>query len=143
MEALLLPARFLTTIAHVLLVIALLEANVKAALPDRCGGLTTDSRCRSVYNTQNARLVVGLSVSLALLVAEFVSLFAGVSMFCRPLNAFYTLCHGLAALLLALFGAGEWHPATFWWIFGFLTVPPPIMEGAQVLRIVVLNKLEY
>ena len=41
--------------------------------------------------------------SVACFAVEYVCLFAGVSLFFRGLNAFYTLLHFLGAILVALF----------------------------------------
>ncbi|KAK3547866.1 hypothetical protein QTP86_031941, partial [Hemibagrus guttatus] len=72
----LVPARFLTLIAHLVIVITIFwsrENNVKACLP-----LTYTVE---EYNVEDIRLVVALSVTLGLFAIELAGFFSGASMF--------------------------------------------------------------
>ncbi|KAI4880593.1 hypothetical protein NFI96_012199 [Prochilodus magdalenae] len=72
----LVPARFLTVIAHLVIVIAIFwsrENSVKACLPL--------DYTNEEYSLEDTRLVVGLSVTLGLFAVELAGFFSGVSMF--------------------------------------------------------------
>ncbi|KAJ6653040.1 hypothetical protein lerEdw1_010126 [Lerista edwardsae] len=72
----LVPARFLTLTAHLVIVITIFwsrEANVQASLPLQC--------TQKEYDSRDTELVVALSVTLGLFVVELAGFFSGVSMF--------------------------------------------------------------
>uniref|UniRef100_A0A087YA27 Transmembrane protein 107 n=1 Tax=Poecilia formosa TaxID=48698 RepID=A0A087YA27_POEFO len=72
----LVPARFLTLIAHLVIVITIFwsrENNVKACLPL--------DFTQEQYDTEDKKLVVGLGVTLGLFAIELTGFFSGVSMF--------------------------------------------------------------
>ncbi|XP_017563559.1 transmembrane protein 107 like isoform X1 [Pygocentrus nattereri] len=151
----LVPTRFLTLIAHLVIVIIIFwsrENNVKACLPL--------DYTNEEYTLEDTRLVVALSVSLGLFAVELVGLFSGASMFNNnqgllcifargasiwefwsktPLH-FTTACHasGSVALLFLLFE--QWTCSIYWWIFGFCSVVPAIYEMILLFAVFGLKK---
>uniref|UniRef100_A0A6I8N731 Transmembrane protein 107 n=1 Tax=Ornithorhynchus anatinus TaxID=9258 RepID=A0A6I8N731_ORNAN len=72
----LVPSRFLTLVAHLVIVITMFwsrEINVRASLPLEF--------TKEEYDSQDRQLVIALSVTLGLFVVELAGFFSGISMF--------------------------------------------------------------
>ncbi|XP_062871685.1 transmembrane protein 107 like [Trichomycterus rosablanca] len=131
----LVPARFLTLIAHLVIVIVILwsrENNVRACLPLF---FTVDD-----YNTEDLRLVVGLSVTLGLSALELAGFFSGVSMFNNNQGLLSTACHASGAISLLFFLFEQWTCTLYWWIFSFCSVIPAIYEIILFIAVIGLKK---
>ncbi|XP_061838538.1 transmembrane protein 107 like isoform X4 [Nerophis lumbriciformis] len=110
----LIPARFLTIIAHLVIVITIFwtrENNVKACLPLEF--------TQEQYNSEDSKLVVALSVTLALFAIELVGFFSGVSMFNSSQGLLSTGGHASGTVALLFFLFERWECAIYWWILAF------------------------
>ncbi|KAL7864943.1 hypothetical protein AOLI_G00163630 [Acnodon oligacanthus] len=131
----LVPARFLTLTAHLVIVITIFwsrENNVKACLPL--------DYTNEEYRVEDTRLVVALSVSLGLFAVELAGFFSGASMFNNNQGLLSTACHasGSVALLFWLFE--QWTCSIYWWIFGFCSVVPALYEMILLFAVFGLKK---
>ncbi|XP_074839277.1 transmembrane protein 107 isoform X1 [Carettochelys insculpta] len=119
----LVPARFLTLMAHLVIVITIFwsrENNVQASLPLQYS--------QQQYERQDVELVVALSVTLGLFAVELAGFLGGVSMFNNMQSLLSTGAHGSAALALLFFLFQRWESSYYWWIFAFCSALPAAFE---------------
>ncbi|XP_048118120.1 transmembrane protein 107-like isoform X4 [Alosa alosa] len=110
----LVPARFLTLIAHLVIVITIFwsrENNVRASLPLQF--------TKEEYDQEDTRLVIGLSVTLGLFFIELSGFFSGVSMFNSSQALLSLAAHCSASICLSFFVFQKWQCWTYWFIFAF------------------------
>ncbi|XP_042279885.1 transmembrane protein 107 like isoform X3 [Thunnus albacares] len=94
----LVPARFLTIIAHLVIVITIFwsrENNVKACLPL--------DFTQEQYDNEDRKLVVALAVTLGLFAIELAGFFSGVSMFNSSQGLLSLAVHCSASVSLSFF----------------------------------------
>ncbi|XP_030622530.1 transmembrane protein 107 isoform X2 [Chanos chanos] len=102
------PARFLTLIAHLVIVITIFWSrsnNVQACLPLDFS--------EEEYNTEDTRLVVALSVTLGLFGVELAGFFSGVSMFNHSQSLLSLAAHCSASICLSFFVFQKWECWTY------------------------------
>ncbi|GMH39412.1 hypothetical protein BSKO_07310 [Bryopsis sp. KO-2023] len=99
-EEVILPARFLTTVAHLVTVIAVLDG--------REYFVARSMGANGSYGKENKQLEVMACVALACLVVEFLGLLSGLTIFMRGLNCFHTFMHFFGAVLTWLFMEEHW-----------------------------------
>ncbi|CAH1776241.1 unnamed protein product [Owenia fusiformis] len=131
----LVPARFLTLTAHLILVIVILwsrEENVKSCLP-----LTYT---QDEYTFKDNQLIIGLSVALGLFVLELVGFFGGFSTFMPSQAMISTAAHASGAVAMSFFIFDLWECDTYWWIFGFCSAFPALTEIIVLLGVLVFHK---
>ncbi|KAI5095594.1 transmembrane protein 107 [Silurus meridionalis] len=131
----LVPARFLTLIAHLVIVITIFwsrDNSVKACLP-----LTFTAE---QYNLEDMRLVVALSVTLGLFAVELAGFFSGASMFDSNQGLLSTACHASGSVALLFFLFEQWTCYIYWWIFGFCSVIPALYEMILLIAVCGLKK---
>ncbi|KAK2144773.1 hypothetical protein LSH36_732g01050 [Paralvinella palmiformis] len=119
----LVPARFLTIVAHLVLIIVLFWSrgdNVQACLPKYY--------TNTEYERKDTQLIIGLSVSLGLFLLELIGFIGGLSMFLPTQGFISTFSHASAAVSLAYFIQDSWECDTFWYIFSFCSCLPAIVE---------------
>ncbi|XP_038624894.1 aurora kinase C-like isoform X2 [Tachyglossus aculeatus] len=110
----LVPSRFLTLVAHLVIVITMFwsrEINVRACLPPVF--------TREEYDSQDRQLVIALSVTLGLFVVELAGFFSGISMFNGTQSLLSVAAHGSASVSLSFFIFERWECVTYWYIFAF------------------------
>ncbi|XP_038146154.1 transmembrane protein 107 like isoform X3 [Cyprinodon tularosa] len=110
----LVPARFLTIIAHLVIVITIFwsrENNVKACLPL--------DFTQEEYETEDKKLLVALGVTLGLFAIELAGFFSGVSMFNSSQSLLSTGVHASASVALLFFLFEHWECDIYWWILAF------------------------
>uniref|UniRef100_A0A673MYN2 Transmembrane protein 107 n=1 Tax=Sinocyclocheilus rhinocerous TaxID=307959 RepID=A0A673MYN2_9TELE len=110
----LVPARFLTLIAHLVIVIIIFwsrENSVRACLPL--------DYTNEEYSLEDTRLVVALSVTLGLFAVELVGFLCGVSMFNNNQALLSIGCHASGSVALLFFLFEQWTCSIYLWIFGF------------------------
>ncbi|XP_056589500.1 transmembrane protein 107 like [Triplophysa dalaica] len=123
MEITLVPARFLTLIGHLVIVIIIFwsrENSVRACLPLDY----TDEE----YRSEDTRLVVALSVTLGLFAIELLGFFSGVSLFNNNQALLSIGCHASGCVSLLFFLFEQWTCSIYWWIFAFCSVMPALYE---------------
>ncbi|XP_028833426.1 transmembrane protein 107-like isoform X2 [Denticeps clupeoides] len=131
----LVPARFLTLTAHLVVVITIFwsrENNVRACLPL--------DFTQEEYNAEDMRLVVALSVTLGLFFIEFVGFFSGVSMFNKSQSLLSTASHASASVSLLFFLFEQWPCGIYWWILAFCSGIPAFVEIILFIAVFGLKK---
>nr|XP_061789227.1 transmembrane protein 107-like isoform X2 [Nerophis lumbriciformis] len=119
----LVPARFLTIIAHLVIVITIFwtrEYNVEACLPLEF--------TQEQYNREDLKLVVGLSVTLVLFAIELAGFFSGVSMFNACQGLLSTGAHASASVALLFFLFEQLDCTVYWWILALCSLLPALLE---------------
>ncbi|XP_066220919.1 transmembrane protein 107 isoform X1 [Saccopteryx leptura] len=116
----LVPSRFLTLLAHLVVVITLFwsrDSNIQACLP-----LTFTPE---EYEKQDIQLVVALSVTLGLFAVELAGFFSGVSMFNSTQSLISIGAHCSASVALSFFILERWECTVYWYIFVFCSRRAP------------------
>ncbi|CAJ1062299.1 transmembrane protein 107 like [Xyrichtys novacula] len=119
----LVPARFLTIIAHLVIVITIFwsrENNIKACLPLEY--------TQEQYEEEDRKLVVALAVTLGLFGVELAGFFSGVSMFNCSQGLLSTGVHASASVALLFFLFEQWDCDIYWWILAVCSVLPAFVE---------------
>ncbi|KAM4678270.1 transmembrane protein 107 isoform 2-T3 [Discoglossus pictus] len=119
----LVPSRFLTLIAHLVIVIIIFwsrENNVLACLPL--------DYTQQEFASRDTELLVALSITLGLFVIEFAGFLSGVSMFNNTQSLLSLTVHCAASVSLSLFVSQKWECFTYWYIFGFCSALPAFTE---------------
>ncbi|KAJ8005016.1 hypothetical protein DPEC_G00142270 [Dallia pectoralis] len=131
----LVPARFLTLTAHLVIVITIFwsrENNVEASLPL---GFTPEQ-----YDSVDTKLVVALSVTLGLFAIELAGMFSGVSMFNNSQSLLSVAAHCSASVSLSFFVFERWECWTYWVIFALCSVLPAFVEILLFVAVFGLKK---
>ncbi|XP_029599798.1 transmembrane protein 107 isoform X2 [Salmo trutta] len=131
----LVPARFLTLTAHLVIVITIFwsrENNVEACLPL---DFTQDQ-----YDKEDTKLVVALSVTMGLFAIELAGFFSGVSMFNCTQGLLSLAVHCSASISLSFFVFQRWECWTYWVIFAFCSVLPAFVEILLFIAVFGLKK---
>ncbi|CAG6015382.1 transmembrane protein 107 like isoform 2-T2 [Menidia menidia] len=131
----LVPARFLTITAHLVIVITIFwsrENNVKASLPL--------DFTQEEYETEDRKLVVALAVTLGLFAIELAGFFSGVSMFNCSQGILSLTVHCSASVSLSFFVFEKWECWTYWVIFSTCSVLPAFVEVLLFIAVFGLKK---
>ncbi|XP_007950540.1 transmembrane protein 107 [Orycteropus afer afer] len=131
----LVPSRFLTLLAHLVIVITLFwsrDSNIQACLP-----LTFTPE---EYKKQDIQLVAALSVTLGLFAVELAGFFSGVSTFNSTQSLISITAHCSASVALSFFVLERWECTTYWYIFAFCSALPAVTEMALFVAIFGLKK---
>ncbi|KAH8041600.1 hypothetical protein HPB51_017045 [Rhipicephalus microplus] len=132
----LVPGRFLTLSAHVVLLVTLIwvyDENVRACLPRDFS--------QAQYAAKSTEMIVGLSLGLILAVFEMVGFLTGVSMFFPSQALISTVAHCAATVALAYFVVDLWNCFAYWWIFALCSVLPAFTELCVIIGVVCLKKM--
>ncbi|XP_073239362.1 transmembrane protein 107-like [Porites lutea] len=127
-------SRFLSLVAHFVVTIIIFlskDANVKACLPLQY----TDSE----FSSKDTELIIGLSLTLVFLGVEFGGFLGGCSMFSGTASMFSIAAHSSAAIALSMFVLEEWDCEKFWYVFGFCSAFPVVMETFVLLGVLVFR----
>ncbi|XP_041843583.1 transmembrane protein 107 like isoform X2 [Melanotaenia boesemani] len=131
----LVPARFLTILAHLVIVITIFwsrENNVKASLPL--------DFTKEQFDAEDRQLVVALAVTLGLFGIELAGFFSGVSMFNCSQGLLSLAVHCSASVSLSFFVFEKWECWTYWVIFGTCSVLPAFVEILLFIAVFGLKK---
>ncbi|XP_041708163.1 transmembrane protein 107 isoform X2 [Coregonus clupeaformis] len=131
----LVPARFLTLTAHLVIVITIFwsrENNVEACLPL--------DFTQEQYDKEDTKLVVALSVTMGLFAIELAGFFSGVSMFNCSQGLLSLAAHCSASVSLSFFVFQRWECWTYWVIFAFCSVLPAFVEMLLFIAVFGLKK---
>ncbi|XP_028326333.1 transmembrane protein 107-like isoform X2 [Gouania willdenowi] len=131
----LIPARFLTIISHLVIVITIFwsrDNNVKASLPL--------DYSQDQYDSEDTKLVVALAVTLGLFAIELAGFFSGVSMFNSSQGLLSLAVHCSASVSLSFFVFEKWECWTYWVIFAFCSVLPAFVEIIIFIAVFGLKK---
>ncbi|XP_013391075.1 transmembrane protein 107 [Lingula anatina] len=117
------PARFLTLIAHLVITITIFwsrDENVKSCLPIQYSP--------DAYTAKDTELIVALSITMAFFALELVGFLSGFSMFMYTQGMISTAAHASAAVTLAYFLFDAWPCDNYWYVFGFCSAFPAVTE---------------
>ncbi|XP_043532900.1 transmembrane protein 107 like isoform X1 [Chiloscyllium plagiosum] len=131
----LIPSRFLTLMAHLVIVIDIFwsrENNVLASLPPTHTSLQ--------YQNRDTELIVALSVTLGMFLIELLGFFSGVSMFNSTQSLISIGTHASASVTLLFFLFEQWPCSTYWWIFAFCSALPACIEIILMIGVFGLKK---
>ncbi|KAM5273203.1 transmembrane protein 107 isoform 1-T1 [Ctenodactylus gundi] len=125
----LVPCRFLTLLAHLVVVITLFwsrDSNILACLPLRF--TPEEYEKQDLHPFRFCRLVIALSVTLGLFAVELAGFLSGVSMFNSTQSLISIGAHCSASVALSFFIFERWECTTYWYIFVFCSALPAITE---------------
>ncbi|XP_051896082.1 transmembrane protein 107 like isoform X2 [Pristis pectinata] len=131
----LVPSRFLTLMAHFLIVVNIFwsrEDNVLACLPP--------SYTLHQYQNRDTELIVALSLTLGMFLIELLGFFSGVSMFNSTQNLISVTAHCRVPSVCPSFVFERWECWTYWYIFGFCSALPACIEIVLVVAVFGLRK---
>ncbi|XP_056900259.1 transmembrane protein 107-like isoform X2 [Takifugu flavidus] len=131
----LVPARFLTITAHLVIVITIFwsrENNVKACLPL--------DFTREQYDSEDKKLVTALAITIGMFVIELAGFFTGVSMFNCTQGLLSLAVHCSASVSLSFFVFEKWECWTYWVVFAFCSVLPACVEILLLIAVFGLKK---
>ncbi|XP_067909850.1 transmembrane protein 107 like isoform X1 [Heterodontus francisci] len=135
MPSSLIPSRFLTLVAHFLIVINIFwsrENNVLACLPP--------SYTPHQYQSRDTELIMALSVTLGMFLIELLGFLSGVSMFNSTQSLISIGAHASASITLLFFLFEQWSCSTYWWIFAFCSALPACIEIVLIVAVFGLKK---
>lgn len=124
----LVPARFLTIISHLVLVVVIFWSrgpNIESCLPS---GYT-----QSQYDEKDLQMIIGLSVALGLFAIELIGFLGGITMFTAFQSLLSTAAHAGAAVALVFFLFDFWPCDWYWYIFGFCSALPGVTEIVTII----------
>ncbi|KAL3861938.1 hypothetical protein ACJMK2_007948 [Sinanodonta woodiana] len=127
----LVPARFLTMVAHIVILIFILwsrDSNVKQCLPS--------TYTQSQYSEKDLQLIIGLSVGLGLFLFELIGFFGGITMFAPFQSLLSISAHCGACVALAYFVWHGWPCERYWYIFGICSAFPALTEIVTIIMVV-------
>ncbi|XP_053572097.1 transmembrane protein 107 isoform X2 [Bombina bombina] len=119
----LVPSRFLTLTAHLVIVIIIFwgrENNVLACLPL--------DYTQQEFASRDTELIVALSVTLGLFAIEYAGFLSGVSMFNNTQSLLSIGAHASACVALLFFLFEGWHCSVYWWIMALCSALPAFTE---------------
>ncbi|XP_076472548.1 transmembrane protein 107-like [Babylonia areolata] len=131
----LVPARFLTIIAHLIIVIVIFwsrDENIKSCLPEN---YTTTQ-----YDDKDMELIIGLSVTLGLFLLELIGFMGGLTMFFPFQSLLSTVAHTGAAVALSYFLFDTWPCDWYWYVFGFCSAFPAFTEIVSIMGVLCFKK---
>nr|XP_033781288.1 transmembrane protein 107 isoform X6 [Geotrypetes seraphini] len=117
----LVPSRFLTLIAHLVIVITIFWSRVLPVHPSKI-------------------MIVALSVTLGLFAVELVGFLSGVSMFNNAQSLLSLCAHCSASICLSFFVFQKWECFTYWYILGFCSALPACIEIILFIAVFGLKK---
>ncbi|XP_060564166.1 transmembrane protein 107-like isoform X2 [Ruditapes philippinarum] len=122
------PARFLTIISHLVLVIVIFwsrRPNIESCLPR--------TYTQAEYDKKDLEMIIGLSVALGLFAIELVGFFGGLTMFTSLQCLLSTAVHGGAFVALTFFLFEIWPCDWYWYIFGVCSALPGVTEVFSII----------
>ncbi|XP_063786940.1 transmembrane protein 107 isoform X2 [Pseudophryne corroboree] len=131
----LVPARFLTLTAHLVIVITIFWSrgnNVLACLPV--------DYTQEQYSAADTQLIVALSVTLGMFAIELAGFMSGLSMFNSTQSVLSLTAHCSASVSLSLFVTQAWECTSYWYIFGFCSALPAITEIVIMIAVLGLKR---
>uniref|UniRef100_A0A670K8D0 Transmembrane protein 107 n=1 Tax=Podarcis muralis TaxID=64176 RepID=A0A670K8D0_PODMU len=128
----LVPSRFLTLTAHLVIVITIFWS--------RNFRFSRDTRRNPPCGFPPFRMVVALSVTLGLFAVELAGFLSGVSMFNNVQSLLSLAAHCSASICLSFFVFERWEMVTYWYIMGFCSALPAAVEILLFISVLGLKK---
>uniref|UniRef100_A0A5S6Q9W8 Transmembrane protein 107 n=1 Tax=Trichuris muris TaxID=70415 RepID=A0A5S6Q9W8_TRIMR len=123
----LIPARFLTLTAHLVLTICIFwtkDTSVHA-------GLLSDYS-NSEYKMRDVEFTIALALTIVCFLLEYMGFLSGVSMFNPAFSLLSTIAHVAGTIMLSIFILKSWSSHLYWYIFGCCSAFPAIVEVALI-----------
>ncbi|KAI9104468.1 transmembrane protein 107-like protein [Phlyctochytrium arcticum] len=133
----LLPARFLTTISHFIISLMIYftkDVYIRASLP---------LMDLSDYASYNTSITAALALTWLGLAIELAGFFSGITMFSRGIGTFHMCAHTTATIALSGFAMERWSVGVYWWIFGFCSALPALLESGVMFLVTVWRVNQY
>ncbi|XP_052820733.1 transmembrane protein 107-like isoform X2 [Mya arenaria] len=124
----LVPARFLTIISHLVLVIVIFwsrKPNIESCLPR--------SYTQAEYDEKDLQMIIALSVSLGLFAIELIGFLGGLTMFSSFQALLSTSAHAGAFVALSFYLFEIWPCSWYWYIFGLCSAFPGVTEVFAII----------
>lgn len=126
----------MTMVSHLIITITLLlsrDENVRACLPL--------DHTKLDFARKDVELATGLGAAIGLLVVEFMGFLSGLSMFGAPsITLTSIIAHATATVALAYFALDVWDCDLYWWVFGFCSGLPAMLEIFLMIGVLGLKK---
>lgn len=123
-------------VSHLIITITLLlsrDENVRACLPL--------DHTKLDFARKDVELATGLGAAIGLLVVEFMGFLSGLSMFGAPsITLTSIIAHATATVALAYFALDVWDCDLYWWVFGFCSGLPAMLEIFLMIGVLGLKK---
>ncbi|XP_048221578.1 transmembrane protein 107 isoform X1 [Perognathus longimembris pacificus] len=139
----LVPSRFLTLLAHLVVVITLFWSRQHPGLPASPVHSRGVSETGHPVSFWDGGLVVALSVTLGLFAVELAGFLSGVSMFNSTQSLISIAAHCSASVSLSFFIFERWECTTYWYIFAFCSALPAVTEMALLVAVFGLKKKPF
>mmetsp|Transcript_22840 Transcript_22840/g.38185 ORF Transcript_22840/g.38185 Transcript_22840/m.38185 type:complete len:141 (-) Transcript_22840:189-611(-) len=136
-EEITVPARFLTTVAHLIATLTIVYD------VDNIASDANKHSTLSEYSSEKDTLSVLAYASLACFIIEVFGLFSGVSIFVPSVSSLYVFLHSLGTILVALFVALSWALSTYTWLFLIFSAFPAFVELCMAFFVLKLKLFEY
>ncbi|XP_027244177.1 transmembrane protein 107 isoform X2 [Cricetulus griseus] len=140
----LVPSRFLTLLAHLVVVITLFwsrKSNIQACLPLKFS--PEEYEKQDIHPFVFCRLVAALCLTLGLFAVELAGFLSGVSMFNSTQSLLSIAAHCSASVALSFFIFERWECTTYWYIFAFCSAFPAVTETALFIAVFGLKKKPF
>ena len=164
-----LPARFITTAAHLIATLTIVYDSVRAPSlarrphrdpaprPDFFKRLTGTHLTFSTERDGEARAGLGPvriqhrtdfigghgATSIFFFCVEFLGMFTGVSLFMPSANVFYIFAHFFGALFTGLFVTLQWDLQAYPWMFTLFSFFPAFTESVIAFLVLRLNIMQF
>ncbi|GFO08177.1 hypothetical protein PoB_003468200 [Plakobranchus ocellatus] len=109
-----------------------LEENIRSCLPEDY----TDSQ----YDDKDLEMLIGLSITLGFFLVELIGFMGGITMFMPFQGLLSTVAHSAAAIALSYFLFDQWPCEWYWYVFGFCSAFPALMEVIYIVGILCFRK---
>mmetsp|Transcript_19957 Transcript_19957/g.43675 ORF Transcript_19957/g.43675 Transcript_19957/m.43675 type:complete len:141 (-) Transcript_19957:227-649(-) len=136
-EEITVPARFLTTIAHLVATLTIVYD------VDNIAHDANRHSSPSEYSGEKNTLEVLTYASLACFIIEVFGMFSGVTIFVPSIASLYIFLHTLGTILLVLFLGLHWALPTFTWLFVIFSAFPAFVEICMAFIVMKLKLFEY
>eukprot|EP00163_Fabomonas_tropica_P000376 TRINITY_DN10229_c0_g1_i2.p1 TRINITY_DN10229_c0_g1~~TRINITY_DN10229_c0_g1_i2.p1 ORF type:complete len:148 (-),score=10.14 TRINITY_DN10229_c0_g1_i2:84-500(-) len=132
------PTRFLVTIGHLiasLMVFHTKADNIEAALPFG----HTDQE----FDKLDQEVLAILILIMVCFAIDFVGLCGGFSIFSQVVNLVQIVMHFVGAILTSFYVMEVWHARSLWWIWGFTSLIPAVVEVGKIASIFTFKVQRY
>eukprot|EP00243_Klebsormidium_subtile_P003026 TRINITY_DN16162_c0_g1_i1.p1 TRINITY_DN16162_c0_g1~~TRINITY_DN16162_c0_g1_i1.p1 ORF type:complete len:172 (-),score=21.20 TRINITY_DN16162_c0_g1_i1:181-696(-) len=137
-EEITLPARFVTTAAHLVCSLTVFYDADNIVLQ----ALDINATEPQVHKHRTELLALS-AISMVCFVAEFLGTFSGVSLFLPKINGLYIWLHFVGAVLLSFFVSQHWELTWFVYIVVFCNIVPTLVEICVAFALFKLKLMEY
>jgi len=121
----LIPTKFIFLITHLLATIVIISANQENIYATLGSKVSTND---DTFSDARAGVIAACVLTIIFLAVELIMLFLGYTLFYDRLNLFQCIFHALGTITYAWYNLDSWHWYVIWYLFGFLSAVPFIIE---------------